>query len=391
MEDPFFINKMINLPNKYEKSSKKQETFEDVQKLLRGEGLLYPTLTLPIFSFEELCQTILKEKRVSTIVKRLTTFIEYLKSFKGQKENKQLLGLVQSITSDDIDKLTENSIVFHSNIFQLFCYAYNIRIRLYQMGNTGLTKSIFGMKGKKRFNVLLFENNFQILKKRLKSKIKAFVTKKQVERKTREASIVKEEEPGSNGKSTETSPMPRTLQELPFNSVINSQSTAKKETPKLLDRLRNIDRKPTVSTLESLGRSPTSHTSLGLKQLFPSLSKAPPSLINIDSVFDSTNKKTTTTLPNLESPPQSDSERFTGKLKFYNESKEYGFILFEDNSEIFVHRTDLLLNKINSMHLAYWSKSHEVILEFGIQYYQGKNQTHRKAVDLKILSLTKSL
>ena len=180
------------------------------------------------------------------------------------------------------------------------------------------------------------------------STVKITVTKKLSERKTREGSIVKDEETCSNGKTKKISLNPRTFQELPMNYLNNAPNTEKKEVPKLLDRLRNINRKPTVSTLESIGKSPSSHTSLGFKQLFPSLKEAPTSLMNIDSVFDSSKNNTAITLNNLESLQNSDSERFKGKLKFYNESKEYGFILFEDNSEIFVHRTDLLLNKINT-------------------------------------------
>ena len=384
---------MINLPNKYEKREGRQANFGEVRNLLRGEGLLYPTLTLPKFSFIDLCRTILKEKKVSTrdIVKRITVLVDYLSKGEERQESTQLTYLAMSVTKADLEDLVTDSVIFNPVLFQLFCYTYNIRIGLYQMGKVGLVKSEFGQKSKKAIDVLFFENSYQILKKRLKSKNKAFVTKKLTERKTREASIVKDEETCSNGKSKEISLNPRTFQELPISHPSNAPSTEKKEAPKLLDRLRNISRKPTVSTLESIGKSPTSHTSLGLKQLFPSLNKAPTSLMNIDSVFDASKDNTATTLTNLESLQTPRQERFTGKLKFYNESKEYGFILFEDNSEIFVHRTDLLLNKINTMQLAYWSRSNDIILEFGIQYYQGKRQTHRKAVDLKILNLSKTL
>ena len=76
-----------------------------------------------------------------------------------------------------------------------------------------------------------------------------------------------------------------------------------------------------------------------------------------------------------------------GKLKFYNEQKEYGFIVMEDATEIFVHKGDLVKQKIDTRYLAYYKQFYDIVIEFNVQEYKGKGKTYRKAVDLAISNM----
>ena len=76
-----------------------------------------------------------------------------------------------------------------------------------------------------------------------------------------------------------------------------------------------------------------------------------------------------------------------GRLKFFNEAKEYGFIVCEDLSEIFVHKADLQKQSIDTRYLAYFKKYYDIVMEFNVQEYQGKSKKHRKAVDVLIYDM----
>ena len=76
-----------------------------------------------------------------------------------------------------------------------------------------------------------------------------------------------------------------------------------------------------------------------------------------------------------------------GRLKFFNEAKEYGFIIMDDESEIFVHKADLIKQSIDTRYLAYYKKYYDILMEFNVQEYQGKSKKHRKAVDVMIFDM----
>lgn len=94
--------------------------------------------------------------------------------------------------------------------------------------------------------------------------------------------------------------------------------------------------------------------------------------------------------------------RFLGRLKFFDESKNYGFIVLDqDNTDIFVHVDDLQKVGITKEFLRGGSgsqyKSQTGVRHFGkgpgqaprfsfaIMVYLGKYNKSRKAVDLKLL------
>ena len=104
-------------------------------------------------------------------------------------------------------------------------------------------------------------------------------------------------------------------------------------------------------------------------------------------IFDKQSSSGTSLVQQNEKGNSSLMNQTIGNLKFYSEAKEYGFITLKDGSEIFVHKTDILKNKINTNWLIHYSKRYRIVMGFDIQYYKGKEKMHRKAINLKVLNL----
>ena len=74
-----------------------------------------------------------------------------------------------------------------------------------------------------------------------------------------------------------------------------------------------------------------------------------------------------------------------GRLKFFSEESEFGFLINEQGEEIFVHKDDLVKAGIDTVNLAYQKKFYEIQISFRTIQYQGRTKVSRKAVDLQIV------
>lgn len=87
-------------------------------------------------------------------------------------------------------------------------------------------------------------------------------------------------------------------------------------------------------------------------------------------------------------------ERWTGRLKFFDESKNYGFLVVdqpqkEDEKDIFVHYDDLKKTNIEKNILSSSKNKYSIRFSFHVFGYNGKSKSSKKAVDLKLLSIHK--
>jgi hypothetical protein len=74
-----------------------------------------------------------------------------------------------------------------------------------------------------------------------------------------------------------------------------------------------------------------------------------------------------------------------GKIKFYSEDNDFGFITMENGEEIFVHKDDLIKANINTQKLSYFKKFYDIQVSFRYIQYQGKMKVNRKAVDVQVI------
>lgn len=77
----------------------------------------------------------------------------------------------------------------------------------------------------------------------------------------------------------------------------------------------------------------------------------------------------------------------TGKIKFYLDQNEYGFITCDDGRDIFVHRDDLIRAGIAVDQLTHCVKVCEMRVRFRCIQYQGKTKVSSKAVDVHVVEL----
>ena len=79
-------------------------------------------------------------------------------------------------------------------------------------------------------------------------------------------------------------------------------------------------------------------------------------------------------------------EKYTGRLKFFDEAKNYGFIIMDgDGSDIFVHMDDLMKANITKDMLKMTKNGYMLRLGFSCMKYIGKYQKSRKATDIELL------
>jgi len=79
--------------------------------------------------------------------------------------------------------------------------------------------------------------------------------------------------------------------------------------------------------------------------------------------------------------------RHIGRLKFFDENKNYGFIIMdEDGSDIFVHYDDLQKAGINKEFLKAARMGQVIKLAFNCMKYIGKYDKSRKATDIQLMN-----
>ncbi|KAL4449176.1 hypothetical protein ABPG74_015558 [Tetrahymena malaccensis] len=84
---------------------------------------------------------------------------------------------------------------------------------------------------------------------------------------------------------------------------------------------------------------------------------------------------------------ESSKEKYKGTLKFFDQDKNYGFIVEDDSrTDIFVHFDDLQKAGIHKGILMDHKHSKAIRFQFSMMDYIGKYQNSRKAVDLQLLS-----
>jgi len=80
-------------------------------------------------------------------------------------------------------------------------------------------------------------------------------------------------------------------------------------------------------------------------------------------------------------------QRYTGRLKFFDENKNYGFIIMdEDGSDIFVHYDDLVRANVGKELLKTARLGNVIKLAFSCMKYLGKYDRSRKATDIQLLA-----
>ena len=83
-------------------------------------------------------------------------------------------------------------------------------------------------------------------------------------------------------------------------------------------------------------------------------------------------------------------EKMTGRLKFFDEAKNYGFMVVDNTQQdMFVHYDDLKKTMISKDMLSSCKDRYSMRFTFHVFEYAGKNKDSKKAVDIKLVSILK--
>jgi cold shock CspA family protein len=89
-----------------------------------------------------------------------------------------------------------------------------------------------------------------------------------------------------------------------------------------------------------------------------------------------------------EQNPESIEYKVTGRLKFFNESQSYGFILSDiDNKDIFFHFDDMKKTALSKQFLKDAKNKFIVRFQFKVMGYYGKYTNSKKAVDIELVKI----
>jgi len=84
------------------------------------------------------------------------------------------------------------------------------------------------------------------------------------------------------------------------------------------------------------------------------------------------------------------SVKHTGRLKFFDEVQNYGFLVVDDDeSDLFVHYDDLKTSRLSRDILRQAKTNYFLQFSFDIAFYSGKYKESKKAVNLKLIKMEK--
>lgn len=370
-----------------------------LNRVIGSKGLIRDPKTLPLFSIWELFEVILvnsKTKRAA-IRQKLSALHSYLTSDVCSSLHSSLKTNIFTNNIQIEECVANDSLFYNKAIMHLFSYAYSFRIKLLYIDGGHLSVQYFGLKDKPVRRIFLAEDCFIMLKKAFSVAVKSspeFVSPCMSPR-------------NRFAKERNLRTIPRRMTDgggsiylsltkcLSVNTAVsndgNSADSNRRETHDT-GFVLSSPAKDDTDVIKSIKSE---------RKLSPTALDFQPTNLNLSAqlqpcYYEDSPRSTDSILSDPACPPKypfelGDKQRTEGKslgrLKFFNEAKEYGFIVMDDESEIFVHKADLLKQNIDTRYLAYYKKYYEVLMEFNVQEYQGKAKKHRKAVDVTIFDM----
>lgn len=355
---------------------------------------------MPLFSLIDLFEVLLKATCIDrhTIGKKILMLHEYLNSAKAG-QFRFTYGQLMSQSQSEITRKLYNTDLFYDNVLlNLFSFAFGLRIEIYSCYKSKISVQHFGLKSMPIKRVLMTQDSYLLLKKSL-SKASSLLTKQLGKSKEFNPNFLTRKSPITlNTKVLGDFDMNIELKrEASANtgiSVKNNNSEGRievvEESPVYcsfmeisgLNAIEQQEHLKISSSIESIKTSKENSGSLKSATNLDSVDQSPQT-VNVEFGTTEINLNILETNPERTADNQSEG-KLTGLLKFYNEAKEYGFIIMDDESEIFVHKADLLKQNIDTRYLAYYKKYYNIVMEFNVQEYQSKAKKHRKAIDVLI-------
>lgn len=362
-------------------------TSSQVNSLLALKGFERDSKQLPIFSIWELFKVILKNKRTgqTDIRHKILSLFNYFRANEQQEIAGPLKHIMQTSSSYINQCVADDALFYNDAILHLFSYAFSIRLEFLFVSSTNISAKYFGTKSGLAHRILVSDCSFIVLKPNIKIKSNA-VNSLSSSRYRKTLVISTAPTNATDGDESVTLGLHKCL------SVATAYSNEGESTP-VPFRLNSDANARGTKSMENSDLNIYDKPVKPERKLSPCALDFQPS--NIGNTNPIISPRSTEQVEELEYPPKYPFElsgtrvegKSLGRLKFFNEAKEYGFIIMDDGSEIFVHKADLVKQSIDTRYLAYFKKYYEILMEFNVQEYQGKAKKHRKAVDVIIFDM----
>ena len=385
---------------------------DDEEDFLVVEGLCRDPRYAPLCSFYSLFETLLSHKNVTKnfIRKKLLAFLDYLTTYRAWSAPLGFADTLATYRNSTIEDLNDDIVFYNTNAMAMFAYVFNMRIELYSIGRSEVMAcQYFGVKRKPVKRVFMADNCYFLLKKCL-PKTNTFSTKI-----CSEMEYLNQRSCGQAYISGIKQPPKAYVKYGGWNPVEYSGTKKlslatrdeKAELSRRVDAKWNIGEKSWNATEGKNVRFEHSKASEKINNIEDTICKDAPDHI-VESVVKMIDTNRLADVWNSEQTNINDTEEqqcprigttkkdlqagithvaVPGRLKFYSELKEYGFIVMDDGQEVFIHKADLLVQNIDTKSLAYHRRFYEIFVRFDIEEYQGKTQRHRKAINMVILHM----
>ena len=376
-------------------------------RLLEAEGIVRDPKQLPLFSVWELFEAVLKQRRINrqAIRRKIAALLGFLASEGGDRTPASLKRHILQNSTKTEECLQDNSLFFNSAVLHLFSLAFGIRLELLHSNRGRLSAQYFGLKCQPVRQALLTEDSFIVLKRAFKRTVE--LSADPMSRGISPRHCANKANSFKTAATRLTEGGDSIHLELNRCTSVNTGISNEKDSYNAINKLdfrtnQCGAKDATTECLESAshGSQPSEQwpSPFGVGQQSPAFhfGAQAPAQTYTGSFYESPRSLVQNSLPETPSPPKypftlsqgkRDESKAVGRLKFFNEAKEYGFIIMDDESEIFVHKADLIKQSIDTRYLAYYKKYYEIVMEFNVQEYQGKAKKHRKAVDVLIYDM----
>ena len=77
---------------------------------------------------------------------------------------------------------------------------------------------------------------------------------------------------------------------------------------------------------------------------------------------------------------------YKGRIKFYNEDTKFGFIVTDDNSEVLMHKDNVVRSKIYTKGLENCARFFDILVQFRVMNYSNGKITKTKACDIELVN-----
>ena len=329
----------------------------ELRILRQSTGLVKDKKNKELTSLMMLFNYTLSEKDLSIpcIINKMKCFALFCLDNASNSPATPFIKKVSSCYEQLKEELANDQLLYSALLTQIFSILFQYRINVYQVCDGQLTIQKFGKSHfKRKIKLLLTETNLILLKKRklsLKKGKNTFVIN------------------GNLTKEKLTSNI-EDLAKLKTSDTLRTTDTQKKKITKRLNVMNYLNCQKDTERRQEPSKETVKHTqSIKTKNVLS------------DELFNKTTN---------EKPKPISNNRFTGRLKFFINKKDYGFIKMNTGEEIFLHKLDLIESNINVTKFVEWKKTSDMLLEFSLQSYKAKNKIYQKAIEIVILE-TRSL